>query len=64
MPILLHRADLPTPDMAWIVTPTALVLVADKRVPLGTIVQSLSLALAWIDTRTHPDPPHARSTAA
>lgn len=56
MPILLHFADLPTPDMAWIVTATALVLVADRRVPKQLIVDSISLALAWIDGRT-PDQP-------
>lgn len=56
MPILLHIADLPTADMAWLVTPTALILVADRRVPRDLVVQSLSLALAWIDGRPPQQP--------
>lgn len=61
MPILLHLADLPTPDMAWIATPTALVLVADRRVPRALIVKSLTLAVAWLES--HP-PEQPDRTAA
>lgn len=56
MPILLHIADLPTADMAWIATPAGLVLVADRRVPRSQIAQSLSLALAWVDGRPPQQP--------
>lgn len=50
-PIMLHYADLPTPDMAWIITPTQLVLIADKRVPRSLVVEAIELALSWGATR-------------
>lgn len=57
MPIMLHYADLPTPDMAWLFTPTSLVLIADRRVPRDLVVQAISLALSWIDAKTCDHPP-------
>lgn len=58
---MLHIADLPTADMAWLFTPTMIILVADRRVPRDVVVQTLRLGLTW---RDDPPPKQPDRTAA
>lgn len=58
---MLHIADLPTADMAWLFTPTTIILVADRRVPRDVVARTLHLGVTW---RDGPPPERPRRTAA